>query len=92
MPKLSEPQKRVLRTMYACGCLVYVRDWGHGFYCWDIARPSPYVRPHIQSLRALERGDLLGRIDREYLGAYDLCLTPKGREVAQQLEEPDAQD
>ena len=93
MPKLSEAQKRVLRTMqrFAAEEIEVIRPMGgKASYCSRDARPLR--GPHWRTLSAMERKGLLESdwgVDADLVVFY---LTPRGREVAKELEEQDAQD
>jgi len=87
--QLSEAQKRVLRTMYTCGCLVYVREHGQGYYCWGLKKPDSEYQPRINTLGILECEAFVERIPRSSWLDYDLNLTDRGREVAKELEAQD---
>ena len=85
--KLSEPQKRVLRTMErveAEEIEVTRPQGGKAVYC---AKSGEYLRgPHWRTLSAMERKGLL----TSDWGDVDLVifyLTPKGREKAKELQD-----
>lgn len=87
MLKLSKAQKRVLRAMGEFDTLISVHPWGGG---WDIPTipdlASGPFRPRIQTLRVLVR---MGLLECDHIGSLEseYYLTPKGQEVARELEE-----
>jgi len=87
MRKLSEPQKRVLSTMLEFDTTVESRRTA-----WYVRRDLPLPDPGIRTIVSLTRKGLLTRQPSDWDGLSLYRLTAKGREVAQQLEEPDAQD
>jgi len=90
MRKLSEPQKRVLRTLLRYDCEISEARFGAETHLRYEAQTGERA-PRTATVWVLRRHGLLRcyRIDW-FCSAYR--LTAKGREVAQQLEEPDAQD
>ena len=95
MPKLSEAQKRVLRMLYEYGCFAVQSSRGHCYYLpikQGGCTPYPVWRTSVRSntLASLEQRDLLSIADvgdRSSRGTRFYGLTPKGREVAKELEE-----
>lgn len=82
--KLSEPQKRVLRTMLEFDCVVVAnRPNSTGWY--DRPRVSKVSRPGWNTLNCLYWDSCL--LSREYdaQGYVVYRLTPKGREKAKEL-------
>ena len=92
--KLSEAQKRVLRTMVEFDCLLYSSTPdGHCWYGGRALYECPDRKVRYTTLRALIKRRLIG--ERQHMAAqpywrHDFLLTPKGREMAKELQ--DAQD
>lgn len=86
--KLSEPQKRALRTMWQFGTDVELSlSETYAYYARrDLAAISD---PVVSTIRALGRRDLVRAI-RKWGEHTFYVLTPKGREMAKGLQ--DAQD
>jgi len=84
--KLSEPQKRVLRTMLEFDSIASVLPWGRR---WDISTIGGGFRPRLQTLRVLVR---LGFLQRDHIGnlEFEYYLTSKGRAVAKELRDTKA--
>ena len=86
MQKLSETQKRVLRAMVEFESIISALPWGGR---WDISTIPDLVagpfRPRMATLRVLRRLELL---HREPIGGleFEFSLTPKGCEVAKELQ------
>ena len=99
MPKLSDAQKRVLRTMRDYDCFAVQDLRGHCYYlpiksggCSPYAIWNSSVRGN--TLVSLEQRELLSIADvgdRSSRGTRFYGLTPKGREVAKELEEQDGE-
>jgi len=95
MPKLSEPQKEVLRTMTEFDCSLYISI--PDGYCWYGGRAlygCPGRKARYTTLSALIKRQLLVEKTREKDQPYwrrDFLLTDKGREVARELEEQNAE-
>ena len=86
--KLSEPQKRVLRTMYENDDTIFVNTWGGRFDISSLrAVKGRRFRPRRKTLEILEARDLIDRIDSWSFSDFEYVLTPKGREVAKELED-----
>lgn len=91
MPKLSEPQKRVLGAMAEFDSVVSVLPWSGR---WDISTIPDLVggsfRPRLSTLRVLVR---LGLLERDHIGALEseFYLTPKGCKVAKELEDAETE-
>ena len=92
--RLSEAQKRVLRTMVEFDCPVHSSS--PDGYCWYGQRAlfeCPGKKVRLTTIYALVRSGLLEQKPRQKDHPYwrrDFLLTPKGREVAKELEEQDA--
>ena len=99
MPKLSEAQRQALREMVQlkrCWISVYAgiqhTNRGRAEFVWfGFIRKQPRIRlgtVEVLERRGLvaERGWPFGAADSRY---RNLWLTPKGREVAKELEEQD---
>lgn len=87
MPKLSDPQKRVLGAMAEFDSIVSMLPWGGR---WDISTIPDLVggsfRPRLSTLRVLVRLGLLGH---DHIGALEseFYLTPKGHKLAKELQD-----
>ena len=85
--KLSEAQKRVLRMMVEWDCPVFVPYYGGA---WFGGRAVYHERRQVRktTVRVLQTKALLEE-DKNFIrwGARRFILTPKGREVAKELEE-----
>ena len=85
--KLSEPQKRVLRAMAEFDIIISAVPWGGR---WDISAIPDWERgayqPRATTLRVLRR---LGLLHREPIGnlEFEFFLTPKGQELAKELQD-----
>ena len=91
--KLSEAQARVLRTMVEYELNVWVEHWrGELTTLFDEEELPPGSRLHASStiLRRLESKGYLERGEVHNIFDYVYRVTPKGREVAKELEERDA--
>ena len=86
--KLSEPEKRVLRTMLEYDCVI-IASWANTDGQYEGVKVPTIPRPRWNTLNSL-------RYDRELLSCeWTVChltyhLTPKGREKAKELQ--DVQD
>lgn len=89
MLKLTEPQERVLRTLWRHKLHIGVNIWQDGYWeVWwappDFSRPHLRRRPNIRTLQSLERKGFLKR-ESEGVPSFRLFLTPEGRETAKEL-------
>lgn len=90
MPKLTEPQKRVLKRMVQSGAHIEVYIWDDGY--WDttwITSDPRWHRPNIRTMQALERRGLLERKPKG-VSSFRFVLTPRGRETAKELLDAEA--
>lgn len=99
MSKLSESQKRALRVMWQYKICVGVCIWGNrltvGWFADANSMPTVAIstrqRPRMQppNLRTMQSLEHLGLLKREAESAFNFrfVLTPKGREMAEELEE-----
>ena len=88
--KLSEPQKRVLRTMLEWDCPVFVPYYGGA---WFGGKAVYHERRQVRktTVRVLQTKGLLEEAKKFVRwGARGFILTPKGRKKAKELE--DAQE
>ena len=89
--KLSEPQKRVLRTMLEFDCLVHTSSPdGLCWYGGRAVREWPRRKVGRTTVRALVKRQLieqLGRKEKQPYWRRDFSLTPKGREAAKGLQD-----
>ena len=87
--KLSEPQKRALRTMVEFDCLLHASEG----YCWYGGRAVkewPRRKARLTTVQALIKRGLVEEKEWEEDQPYwrrDFALTPKGREVAKELQD-----
>jgi len=89
--KLTEPQKRVLRILFHYSCDVCVHPgMGVAWYDHEDMPSLPYSgskAPAPVTVRALERRNILRRAHISRYGDVYYRLTPKGREVAKELQD-----
>lgn len=84
--KLSKPQKLVLKRMEQSGAHIEVYIWDDGYWdaAWVTSDPR-WRRPNIRTVQALEHRGLLERKPKG-VSSFRFVLTPKGREIAQELQ------
>jgi len=93
VPKLSEPQKRVLRALVE-STRIMVDSYGHRWARWPWwmgGHARKDLRLNIRTLRALETGGLLEREPADRQTNFNYILTDLGRKVAEELEKQDAE-
>lgn len=88
--KLTEPQERTLRMMRQYKMHVSVHVWDDGYWqpVWvtsDPSWPRSTRHPNVRAMQALEHKGLL-RHEPEGTSDFRFVLTPRGREVAKELQ------
>lgn len=95
MPKLSEPQKRMLKVLWQHRLHVEIYTWQDGYQeaHWvaaDLSLPRRMHRPNVRTLQSLERKGLLKRGPKG-VPSFRLVLTAKGCKVAKELLDAEAE-
>lgn len=79
--RLSQPQKRVLRTMADSGHPLYGHSWGGKWHIFG------NFRFQHRTIQVLENHGLLRKDPQGLAVVFEYHLTPKGRDVAKELED-----
>lgn len=98
MPKLSEAQEQVLRTMldFGCGVGTYegvqLNSRARAWFVGEAARHPTRRFVSISTVRALVRRELIVETDGPWPPTrHHFITTPKGRELAKELQHAEAE-
>lgn len=86
--KLSEPQRRVLRTMVTLECKLLTHQakaYDRDDYDWTMYQGHRELGPSLDVVCMLQDHGLLRLVRRNRRGTSVYVLTPKGREIAKEL-------